>query len=284
MTAAYLVVAHRDPVMFRRLVAALPADAIVYAHIDLRADMEPFTAGCPAVSFLAERMAPNWASWTMVEVTIRLLEAGLADDSVTRYTLLSGQCYPILTPAALTAWQAESIDRLDIVPAPDSACDKEPWRFQRRWSGSGFRNPHSMYARVLGAAIRRFGLRVDPSAALAGRSLFAGSAWWSFTRRTAERACEVARSDHALTDYFSHTFCPDESFWHTAVAGSLDFATLGCEPTYVKWTGGAHPAPLTPEDLIREAARGRFAFARKFFSDQVELLDLVDRLRRAETP
>ena len=34
MTAAYLIVAHRDPVMFQRLVAALPNDAPAYAHMN----------------------------------------------------------------------------------------------------------------------------------------------------------------------------------------------------------------------------------------------------------
>jgi hypothetical protein len=279
VTAAYLIIAHRDPAMFHRLVGSLPADALVYAHIDARADLAPFSS-CPRdIRFLSDRLEPNWGSWTMVEATARLLEAALGDATVSRCTLISGQCYPILAPSAFASWELAPVDRLEIVPAPNAETHKYAWRYERRWSGSGYPHPHSPAVVVSSALNRRFGRRLDPLTPLAGRRLFAGTAWWSFTRRTAEHAAEVARNDRALTRYFSHTYCPDEAFWHTVVAEFLDSSSVGCEPTYAKWLGSAHPAPLSPEDLIREARSGRFAFARKFSSDQTDLLDLVDRLR-----
>ena len=188
MTAAYLIIAHRDPPMFHRLVAALPADAAVYAHINAQVNEEPFKVGCPSVTFLAERLTPDWYSWAMVEVTARLLELALADASVTRCTLLSGQCYPILTPSALATWQAEPVDHLEIVSAPNPAWGKHAWRFERRWSGSGYRDSHPLFVHASIELNRRFGRRIDPSIALNGRGLYAGSGWWSFTRPTAERA------------------------------------------------------------------------------------------------
>lgn len=282
MTAAYLVIAHRDPAMFRRLAAALPEDARILAHIDARADAEPFKVGCQLVTFLRERLSPNWGSWTLVEVAARLLEAALGDASVTRCTLLSGQCYPILAPSALATWQAKPLDRLQIVSAPNIEWGKDAWRFERRWSGSGFRNPDSLFTNVSTSLTRHFGARRDPAAALAGRDLYAGAEWWSFTRPTAEYAIYTIRNDATLTQYFSHTLCPDEAFWHTVVANHVGVATLACGPTYTKWEVGAHPTPLTSEDLIRETHRGRFAFARKFTSEQAELLDFVDHLRQAQ--
>ena len=231
------------------------------------------------MTFLDERMSINWGSWAQVQAAMCLLEAALADPSVTRCTLLSGQCYPILSPPALDCWQQEPIDFLEIVPAPNSEWGKEAWRFERRWSGRGHRNPHSPVAVASAALIRRFGAWQDPSAALGGRRLYAGPPWWSFTRPTAELAMHAARHDRALTQYFSHTHCPDESFWHTAIGSDIDLGLLDRGTTYHNWGGAAHPAPLTSDDIIREARRGHFAFARKFSSDQPELLDLVDRLR-----
>jgi hypothetical protein len=266
MTAAYLITAHRDPAMFRRLVTALPEDASIVVHINARVDAEPFKMGCPSVTFVDRRLSTNWAGWGFVEATIGLLEVALADPNVTRCTLISGQCYPILTPAALAAWQGEPVDRLEIAPAPNADEGKPAWRFDRRWHRRGFRNPDSLVAKAAYVATRRLGPRRDPAAELGGRALYAGSTWWSFTRSTAE--------------YASHVFIPCEAFWQTAVAPRLDFATIGCDPTYCKWEGGPHPAPLTSEDLIREASGGRFAFARKFSSKEPELLDLVDHLRQ----
>lgn len=279
MTAAYLIVAHRDPAMFQRLVAALPNEASVYAHIDARVQIEPFKEGCGRVTFLDERMPINWGSWAQVQAAMHLLEAALADSSVTRCTLLSGQCYPILSPSALDSWQQEPIDFLEIVAAPNSAWGKEAWRFDRRWSGHGYRNPHSPVAVASAALIRRFAARQDPSAALGGRRLYAGPQWWSFTRSTAELAVHAARHDRALTQYFSHTYCPDESFWHTAIGSDIDLGRLDRGCTYINWDGTAHPAPLTSEDVIREAHSASFAFARKFSSNQPELLEVVDQLR-----
>lgn len=282
MTAAYLIMAHRDPAMFRRLVAALPEDASIIAHINARVDAEPFKMGCPPAKFLDRRLSPNWAGWGLVEVTIRLLEVALADPNVTRCTLISGQCYPILTAAALAVWQDEPVDRLEIVSAPNADRGKPAWRFNRRWRRRGFHNPDSLVAKAANVATRWLGPRRDPAAALGGRALYAGSTWWSFTRSTAEYALDVAHNDGAMRRYFSHVFAPEEAFWQTALAPHLDFANIGCDPTYCKWDGGAHPAPLTSEDLIREASRGRFAFARKFSSNEPELLDLVDRLRQTQ--
>ncbi|MGA9077710.1 MAG: beta-1,6-N-acetylglucosaminyltransferase [Acidimicrobiales bacterium] len=284
MTTAYLVMAHRDALMFRRLVAALPETASVYAHIDARVDVKPFEVGCPSVIFLEHRLSPNWASWTIVEVATLLLEAALRDTSVARCTLLSGQCYPILSPNALTAWEEDPVDHLEIVSAPNPKWGKEAWRFERRWNTTGRRKPDSLTARVSGALTRHFGSRSELTALVGGTPLYAGSAWWSFTRATAERAAHTARNDSALIEYFSHTYSPDESFWHTVVARYVDIATIACGPTFVKWQGGPHPAPLTSEDVIREARARRFAFARKFASEQTELLDLVDRLRQGRAP
>jgi len=284
MTAAYLIMAHRDPPMFRRLVAALPGNTSIIAHVNARADAEPFKMGCPSVTFVDPRLSPNWGTWSQVEVEIKLLEVALADPNVTRCTFISGQCYPILSAAALVAWQNESVDRLEIAPAPNADRGKPAWRFDRRWRKRGFRNPDSFVAKVLEEATRKFAPRRDPAVALGGRALYAGSSWWSFTRSTAEYALDVAHNNDAMRRYFSHVFIPDESFWQTAVAPRLDFANIGCEPTYCKWEGEVHPAPLTSEDLIREASNGRFAFARKFSSNEHELLDLVDRLRQAQSP
>jgi hypothetical protein len=282
MTAAYLIMAHRDPPMFRRLVAALPEDVSIVAHIDARADAEPFKMGCPSVTFVEPRLSPNWASWGLVEVPIRLLEVALANPNVTRCTFISGQCYPIVSAAALAVWQNEPVDRLEIAPAPNADRGRPAWRFNRHWRRRGFRNPHSLVAKAAHVATRRLGPRRDPAVALGGRALYAGGTWWSFTRSTAEYALDVAHNNDVMRRYFSHVFAPDESFWQTAVAPRLDFARIGCEPTYCKWEGGPHPAPLTSEDLIREASNGRFAFARKFSSNEHELLDLVDRLRQTQ--
>jgi hypothetical protein len=216
----------------------------------------------------------------LVEVTIRLLEVALGDSNVTRCTLMSGQCYPILSAAALAVWQDEPVDRLEIVPAPNADRGKPAWRFNRRWRRRGFHNPNSLVATAANVATRWLGPRRDPGAALSGRALYAGSAWWSLTRSTAEYALDVAHNNVVMRRYFSHVFAPEEAFWQTAVAPRLDFASIGCDPTYSKWEGGPHPAPLTSEDLIREASCGRVAFARKFSSNEPDLLDLVDRLRQ----
>ena len=146
MTTAYLVMAHRDALMFRRLVAALPETASVYAHIDARVDVKPFEVGCPSVIFLEHRLSPNWASWTIVEVATLLLEAALRDTSVARCTLLSGRCfYPILSPNALTAWEEDPLRAINRwCPAPNPKWGKEAWRFERRWNTTGRRKPDSL--------------------------------------------------------------------------------------------------------------------------------------------
>ena len=102
---AVLVIAHANPRTFERLVAALEHPCIeVFVHIDARADLALFqTAARRGVTFIPARTANFWASWTQVEIALRLLRAAKAAGPFASYALVSGDSLPLLLPEALVA-------------------------------------------------------------------------------------------------------------------------------------------------------------------------------------
>src|ERR1700730_3570433 len=96
---AYLILAHTDPIQLRRLMKRLENDeAVFYLHVDGKANIDAFkraTEDINPVYFCEPRSKVTWAAFSVVEATLRLLEAALAREGSTcnRFVLLSGADY-----------------------------------------------------------------------------------------------------------------------------------------------------------------------------------------------
>ncbi len=108
MKIRYLILAHKNPAQFARLISALETPAaFFYVHIDRRACADDFRKSLAdtkgRVHFLEERYYVNWGGFSTVLATLALmkecLQESLPDD---RVVLLSGQDYPIKLPFLLT--------------------------------------------------------------------------------------------------------------------------------------------------------------------------------------
>ena len=92
MRAAYLILAHNNPAMIRRLVTALQCDgASFYIHVDGKVGPAPFVEvvkDLPHVQFV-EPVRVQWGGFSLVEATLRLMHRA-HNDRADRYTLLSG--------------------------------------------------------------------------------------------------------------------------------------------------------------------------------------------------
>lgn len=283
-THAFAVLAHTDPAMVERLVSVMSPHGPVHLHVNAAVDPAPFAGARAHADVVVPSMAVRWGGWSLTEATLRLAASALTDPEVQQVTWLSGAHYPLQHPADLAAQIGR--DHLRLHPAPQAALGKPEWRFRTRFVD---RFPPGTRAAVLANGLSR---RLLPplryEAALAPHVLYAGTAWWSLTRRTLEDMLEWIEANPRARAYFSRIAIPDESLFHTAVAAVLTerARTEGADPqaaldglgrstTFVRWSTGRHPIPLDAAS-VRAAAADGWWFARKFESARPDLLDVAE--------
>lgn len=293
---AYVVLAHSDPRLFGRLMHRLShPHAIVFVHIDKRAELGPFkeqVAGLANVHFLANRIHVMWAGFSQVESTLRSLEAAISntDERCTHIVIISGADYPIASNEEILQFFAERpstqfIRRFDLMTCGDS---HQIWRVKgwyfREWADrfTWKRKPLFLIERIL---------RLFPRQLPKNIRFATGSNWIALTRDCAAFCVGKARSDFDLIKLFKPVFGPDEIFFHTLVENS-QFArqSTPIEP-YVDMTKSGGPfafgnvhaltpnVPITTADEARAilAKRNGKLFTRKLSSDRSHAaLDIFD--------
>jgi hypothetical protein len=100
---AYLILAHGEPAMLRRIVSALQCDgAAFYVHIDGKVGQAPFLRALQDFEHVrfVEPVRVQWGGFSLVEATLRMM-ALAHEHGADRFTLLSGADYPIKTNAEI---------------------------------------------------------------------------------------------------------------------------------------------------------------------------------------
>lgn len=86
--------------MSGRLVSALQNEDIFFVvHIDAKADLRSFESAARTIAnvhFIEGRSALNYGCFSLVAVTLKLIEAAVALGRFQRLTLISGISYPVL--------------------------------------------------------------------------------------------------------------------------------------------------------------------------------------------
>ena len=273
MKIGYIITAHTLPGHLVRLVRRLTSDnARFFVHVDRRAPDEVFAAverelgGRPDV-LLLPRHPVHWCSFGQVRPALEGVEAVLSSPEHVDYAvLLTGQDYPLRSPAAIESTLADADGRSFITYRPSTG------RFLERltrwhWHGT-----------VRGRRVRlpnRFVPVRVPRRLPAGLVPYNGSAHWCLSRECLEL---VARRDPALDDFFRWSACPDESFFQTILMSSALAETLiNDDLRYTDWSeGGPSPRVLTVYDLER-MRRSPALFARKFDPRvDAEVIDALD--------
>lgn len=291
---AYLIIAHNEPEHFARLVDALQGTAsVVVAHIDLKSDIAPFVAATARdrARFVEDRVSVNWAGWSQVEASLRLLaDARRAAPDSTHFALLSGSHYPIAPDAEILARHAAMDgDAIESRPLPLDRGDPSSVRVRCRYVEGGFRNGRA--ARLAIGALNR-ALRLMPDRRIPApfdRSGFRiGSQWWTLSRASADHVLDFPTRSPAAHAFFRRAMTPDESYFQTVLATrGAPPADGGATLTYTDWSDPREaPCHLAARHLALfespafRAAPHRPLFARKFSRRNADLVAQIDRRLR----
>jgi hypothetical protein len=265
--------------MLRRLVARLAPLGPIYVHVDAKSDMSGLRADNIACNLIQHRIPVYWGDWSMVEATNLLLESALADSSNVRFTLLSGSHYPIISNEEIQKRASVAGDLIASRSAPNMPDGSRPEsEYERRYYRT--KNPNGTWSKVKNGFMNRVVFYRRP---LNWRSLTpdsgmrAGSPYWSIEREFAEYCVSRIRTPTPLIEYIKRITCSDEKVYATLFGEfSNTFSPEGT--TYVKWTGGPNPAPITLAEIHGALDRYPYWFARKFQSRDSSILDSLDRL------
>jgi hypothetical protein len=206
------------------------------------------------------------------------MEAALANPTVQRLTLVSGSHYPLWSPRELSSLAKNAGDVIATRRSPNQPDGSRPESEYERRFVPLFR-PFSLGFRLANALVNRIwylGRPLDWRAVTPDTGMRAGSTWWSLERGSASAIVTRLRAGGPLIDYFKKIVCVDEKVFATLYA-QLHPEPLADGTTFAKWDGGAHPTPLTRDDIAVVRQESNFWFARKFSSSNTELLDWLDQ-------
>jgi hypothetical protein len=316
---AYLIMAHDQPGHLRRMVRVLDrGQATFYIHIDRKADSAPFEAGVAKgdnIRFLRNAVKANWMGFSLVEATLRLLTAAVA-DGFDYCVLLSGVDYPIkpwreietfferADKEYIAFWRlddrpswkhkVEYFYPIDAIPIRDWSTNREPVYWRRLFWGRYVRYRELMPKRTFPRGMVPYG----------------GPDWWSLSHGCASHILRFVAENPRYKSFFKYAQSPGELFFQTIILNSdwasrvenyeeyqrwsADRAARGekwdttmlpdesFNYRYADWSGertGDREAPAILDERDWTNIRNtRSLFARKFDSRRSsKLLDRIDR-------
>ena len=288
MKIAYLIVAHDNPGVLRRLIAALWCkDCGFFVHVDRKADIGDFSGINGDNIFLTQKRIPVYHSgFTQVEATLLLLREALSEPQGYDYfVLLGGTHYPLRSKEYIHRFLEKNCasEFISIARMPNNAYELS--KLNRIWFEENEPVRH-----FLSRVLAKVGLaQRDHRKYLGGLDPYGGSNWWALTREACRYIIDFVQSNESLQRFFRNTCCPDEMFFHTILGNSPFRSRVRRNFTYLRWPEGQRPTFLNSADVQHiesldppwiddEWGSGEALFARKFADDNLKLLDRIDAM------
>jgi hypothetical protein len=290
MKVAYLVLAHKNPLLLKKAIEALSSeDSGFFVHIDRKSDFGPFSqvGSNGNVVFLENRIPVYWGEFSGVEAELLLIRRALEDrQNYDYFILLGGADYPLRSPQYIRNFLQENVgsEFMNLVKVPNEEAGKPISRIKTVVVQS--KQP---MRRLAVRALAKLGLaQREYKEYLGNLEPYSGSTWWALTRDACQYLLEFVERNPRVSEFFQNVFAPDESFFPT-ILGSSQFASKTRRNLlFEDWSGqGAHPAMIEEQHVafLERQARicvsdvygsGEVLFARKFSDENLELLNRID--------
>lgn len=269
MKHAYLILAHTDFLMLKRLVSDIDDERNdIYIHFDAKVVSLPeIKTRSSRLYILENRVDVRWGDVSVIEGEYALFEKAFENGPYQYYHLMSGADLPLKSQDYIHGFFDKN-DGKEFIGYTFTSISPEVQRKVMRWHlfPKEFRS-RSFPKKALRAGFLRFqelfGIKRNTGIAFAK-----GSQWVSITQNMAELF--LRNKDWALKT-FTHTFCSDEIVmqtlcWNSPLKNNIFCTTddgKGCMRA-ISWFDGEMRS-WTEDDLCR-LKQSEFLFARKFIS------------------
>jgi hypothetical protein len=290
MKVAYLVLAHKNPRLLKKAIAALSSeDSGFFVHIDRKNDIGPFSqAGSNGnVVFLENRIPVYWGEFSGVEAELLLIRRALEDQhNYDYFILLGGADYPLRSPQYIQKFlqRNSGTEFMNLVKVPNKEAGKPLSRIKTVVLQS-----NQPMRRLAVRALAKLGLaQREYREYLGNLEPYSGSTWWGLTRDACHYLLEFVERSPRVSDFFRNVFAPDESFFPTILGSSRFGPQIRRNLLFEDWSRrGAHPAMIEERHIAYLEKQetiyvhdvygsGEVLFARKFSDENLELLNRID--------
>lgn len=261
MKLAYIILVHRDPVLFGRLVARLNVPGITsfVVHIDKKvADVSPYQGQVKGISdvYYTERVNGCWGGYSLVQATLNAIQTLVETKIEYDYAIMmSGQDYPLKSNGYIHDF-FKYADGLQFMEAFSPSTGTKVWQkdlfgsrledyyyrtvdgrswyrydgFSRYWRCEDARSDKSESAWIpcadpgngLFDAEDCKGARRNRRPAFI-QEWWGGSQWWALTREAVEYIHKTVGEDNGYIRFHQYTFIPDENFFQSLILNSKAF-------------------------------------------------------------
>ena len=309
MQKNYLILAHKNPLQLSRMIERLDDGASkFFIHLDAKTPIEPFAACLEGahIRFIDKRERCVWGDFSIVQATIRLMEAASNEQGV--FILMSGQDYPIQSQGYINDFleSNKGFDFIEIEPLeekwkPKMVKDKLEHYHILHSEERGHSNCYAPFAhcsvfqklRTLThllkgrLSMKNFKLLCSlPKRVAPFERQYAGSQFWAFSERTFYAVLNYIREHKAaLEEYYKYTSSPDEIYFHSVLMDLVakdSTIKLKEQITYVNYFRKNNVFVTEDFDKLT-SAKGKL-FARKFDTDiDIEILNKLDSFQENES-
>lgn len=203
------------------------ADSGVVIHVDKRIRI-PFNflsdleQGHRARVFLTQkRYSTEWGGWGAILACLTLLEEGISHFPTASYfTFLSGQDYPIKSAESINGFFKENNCNF-ITHLP---LQEEKWKYggirriNRFYWARNRKSIAGYFFRTIPCPPRHFPIPLE--------KIHVGFARWALKRDAVENVLDFSKKNARTLEAFRWTYCTDEMFVHTILAGFLNEPNL----------------------------------------------------------
>lgn len=309
MQKNYLILAHKNPLQLSRMIERLDDGASkFFIHLDAKTPIEPFAACLEGgqIRFIEPRERCVWGDFSIVQATIRLMEAASKEQGV--FILMSGQDYPIQSQGYINAFleSNKGFDFIEIEPLeekwkPKMVKDKLEHYHILHSEERGHSNCYAPFAHcsvfqklrtlthLLKGRLSRKNFKLLcslPKRVAPFERQYAGSQFWAFSERTFYAMLHYIREHKvALEEYYKYTSSPDEIYFHSVLMDLVakdSTIKLKEQITYVNYFR-KNNVFITEDFEKLSSAKGKL-FARKFDTDiDIEILNKLDSYQENES-
>ena len=264
MKQAYLIIAHNEFEVLRRLVAALDDERNdIFIHFDKKVSTLPeIRTERSGLHILENRVDVRWGTVSQIKAEYALFEAAGNAGVYSHYLLVSGTHFPLMENDGIEAF-LKMHDGLNLLPYMEEANDYQVDMKMRRINVL----PGSLLWRGALRVQRMLGIRINKG----GRFYNAGN--WVCLSDGAVRYL-IGRKKEILKKY-RFSFCGDEFFVPTELMSSSLADSVVFSKELLKFEIGRSNARVyTAEDYDELMASGCL-FARKLVGNHIDLIDMI---------
>ncbi|MBU1086830.1 MAG: beta-1,6-N-acetylglucosaminyltransferase [Candidatus Omnitrophica bacterium] len=299
MKIAYLILAHSQPILFKRLLKSLEyKDDCFFVHIDLKTDISQFKdSDLKNIFFLSKRIKVNHAAFSQVWAMISLIKAALKKGEFDYFIFLSGVDYPIQSPAKIHRFFEENqgMNFIDFYQYSGESADN--FHFSKVYNEDYVLGSPKIVSLIFRAIFRLARILLPRRTFLKDMNLYRGSTSWCLHKQSVEYIIQFLDSTKSKTifKFLKYAFSPDEMLFQTILlnspfakncnfyeknkGSSNNILTVENKAYlhYIDWSPEREdPAILNETDFARIKA-SKYFFARKFDEKKsARLLDQID--------